>query len=512
LKGSGSWSVGCWLHHEPMRFPLTILSISLAFSGIPAAATYHLDASRGDDSRSGLSPDQAWQSLAKFNATTFQPGDRILFKAGGVWNGQLKPKGSGRIEGDSSGLISISRYGEGTWPRIEGQGRFDDTVLLENIHGWEVADLEITNLGPTPAQWRNGVRVHATGIGKMSRIYLRRLYVHDVNGDLRKDKEGCGIFFEASSKGGAYFDGLLIEKCHVVKTDRNGICQRGHGGPPSRNVILRDNLLEDIGGDGIKLWGTNGGLIERNILRGGRMRCGKGEAAAGIWPFESNDTVIQFNQVSGMKGTQDGQAYDSDYNCRRTIFQYNYSFQNEGGFMLLCAPGKDVNEDTIVRYNVSVHDGINSARVFHFGGNATRNRIYNNTIVLSPQQNLPIFLGTDWKGGASRDTIFTNNLFLVSEGGRGTWNFGPTQGNVFESNLFIGKHEGLPAGIAITPKAPEFRGPLVPAKSITELVDFKPKSATGFPRGKVIPNNGGRDFFGKPVAPDKAPAIGAIEP
>jgi hypothetical protein len=87
-------------------------------------------------------------------------------------------------------------------------------------------------------------------------------------------------------------------------------------------------LLEDIGGDGIKLWGTNGGLIERNIIRGARMRCGTGEAAAGIWPFESDDTVIQFNQVSGMKGTQDGQAYDSDYGCRRTLFQYNYSYQN----------------------------------------------------------------------------------------------------------------------------------------------------------------------------------------
>lgn len=42
-----------------------------------------------------------------------------------------------------------------------------------------------------------------------------------------------------------------------------------------------------------------------------------------------------------------------------------------------------------------------------------------------------------------------NNLLLVSEGGRGTWNFGPTPGNVFESNLFIGKHEGLSAGTAI---------------------------------------------------------------
>ena len=88
-------------------------------------------------------------------------------------------------------------------------------------------------------------------------------------------------------------------------------------------------LLEDIGGDGIKLWGTDGGFIEKNVVRKARARCNDKEAAAGIWPFACDDTLIQFNEVSGHLGTKDGQAYDSDYWCRRTVFQYNYSFRTK---------------------------------------------------------------------------------------------------------------------------------------------------------------------------------------
>lgn len=55
----------------------------------------------------------------------------------------------------------------------------------------------------------------------------------------------------------------MIENCKLERTDRNGICQRTLGMTRSTNVIIRSNILEDIGGDGIKLWGTNGGLVEK---------------------------------------------------------------------------------------------------------------------------------------------------------------------------------------------------------------------------------------------------------
>jgi hypothetical protein len=470
-------------------------------------AIYHVDSKAGDDTSAGTHADKPWRSLEKVNQTPLQPGDKVLFKAGGRWSGQLKPQGSG----SEKQLIQIGRYGEGDAPRIDGEGKVLDAVLIENQSFIEIADLHVTNQGPSRAPWRTGVRLSADGIGKMQRVYLRRLLVRDVNGDLRKSHEGCGIFFEAKGKNDSHFDGLLIEDCHVVNTDRNGICQRSSGRARSRNVIIRGNLLEDIGGDGIKLWGTDGGLIEKNVVRKARARCNEKEAAAGIWPFGCDDTIIQFNEVSGTIGTLDGQGFDADYWCRRTIFQYNYSFQNEGGFMLICAPGNAVNDDTIIRYNISVHDGINSARVFHFGGGAKRTHVYNNTIVVGAHQDLPMMLFTEWNGGEARDSRFSNNLFIVENGGRATYKFGPSTGNVFENNLFAGNHEGLPKGVETSP-APEFAGPLIPKPGFDSLKAFRPLNAEGFPKGKVIPGNGGRDFFGKTVPQDQAPVVGAIQP
>ncbi|MES4902188.1 MULTISPECIES: hypothetical protein [unclassified Streptomyces] len=81
-----------------------------------------MDSRAGNDSASGTSPDQAWRSLDQVNRTTFRPGDRILLKAGGSWQGQLWPKGSG----EEHRPIVIGDYGKGPKPRIQGEGRVDD--------------------------------------------------------------------------------------------------------------------------------------------------------------------------------------------------------------------------------------------------------------------------------------------------------------------------------------------------------------------------------------------------
>jgi hypothetical protein len=75
-------------------------------------------------------------------------------------------------------------------------------------------------------------------------------------------------------------------------------------------------------------------LLNTTFSKGGRMRAE--DYAAGIWPRSCDNTVVQYNEVSGMKGTREGEGYDSDYNCRGTLFQYNFSHNNDGGFMLVC--------------------------------------------------------------------------------------------------------------------------------------------------------------------------------
>ena len=67
----------------------------------------------------------------------------------------------------------------------------------------------------------------------------------------------------------------------------------------------------------------------------------------------TDEAVIQYNEIYDTKGKMDGQAFDADLEAYRTLVQYNYSRNNEGGFMLVYGSGKDA----IVRYNVSQDDG-----------------------------------------------------------------------------------------------------------------------------------------------------------
>jgi hypothetical protein len=475
--------------------------------GTTAGAVFHVDNQGGDDARDGTDPSLAWKTLERVNQQIFQPGDQVLFKAGGRWAGQFKPQGSGAETNGQTVPIIVAGYGEGARPCIDGEGRFLDAVLLRNVEFWEIRDMEITNTGTNRQAFQTGVRLVSDGFGPMRGIRLRNLFVHDVNGDLRKSHEGCGIYFESRGGNGSRFDDLLIENCHVVRTDRNGICQRGGGRERSTGVVIRNNLLEDIGGDGIKVWGSNGALIESNVVRGARMRCE--DHAAGIWPFDSDDTIIQFNEVSGVKGTLDGQAFDADYRCRRSLFQYNYSHDNEGGFFLVCGPGRSYNTDTVIRYNLSRNDGIGSARVFHFGGNARNTKVYNNTVYLGPDQDLPLLLFDEWEGGFNEGTQFYNNLFYVE--GRATYRWGRSMNRLFDNNVFYGVHVDPPPDANASTNRPSLIDPRSGGDGFASLEGLKLKDATDLPIGRIVPDNGGRDFFGNPLPQDRPPTVGAFQ-
>jgi hypothetical protein len=488
------------IFRRPATALLAILSTAAAH-----AASYHIDPAGGDDKSPGTSPETAWKSLERANAHIFKPGDQLLLKAGARFTGSLRPQGSGSVVDGKPKPILLGKYGEGPRPRIDGEGRTLDTLLLRNVEFWQVRDLEITNQGPQRAPWRTGVRIVSDGFGKMRHIHLHHLFVHDVNGDLRKEHEGCGIYFETRGGNHSHFDDLLIEDCHLVRTDRNGICQRNGSRTRSLRVVIRRNRLEDIGGDGIKIWGSDGALVEHNVIRGGRMRCK--DHAAGIWPFDSDDTVIQFNEVSGMKGVLDGQGFDADYRCRRTLIQYNYSHDNEGGFLLVCSPGNSWNENTVVRYNISRNDGIGTARVFHLSG-STGTRIYQNTIHVAENQDLPMVLCTNWNGGVPRDLKFTNNLFLVD--GRVTYDIAKARDIVFENNQFYGRHENRPPDARAVTTRPDLVDP-VGGNGFESLKGYQPRNAAACIPGMILPDPGTRDFFGRPLPENIPPCIGAAQ-
>ncbi len=491
----------------------------------PGNTVYYADSEKGNDENSGTSQRKAWRTLRRVNSTVFAAGDKILFKAGTNYKGQLKPQGSG----SQSKPIIIDMYGDGNKPRIDGEGAVLDALLLENTEYWEVNNLEITNLGPTRVNWRTGVRVLANNCGTLHHIHLKNLYVHDVNGSLVKETEGCGIYWECKGTEPSRFDDLLIEDCHVVRTDRNGICGRtlffGRSSNwfPSLNVVIRGNLIEDCGGDCIKPWGCEGCLVEFNVVRGGRQRCQ--DYAAGIWPWSCDNTTIQFNEVSHIKGTKDGQGFDSDDNCRNTTFQYNYSHDNDGGFMLIC--GGPIESwsvgilGTVIRYNISKND---RNRIFHIGGgNVINTYIYNNVIFIGPDLDIPVVLYNEWEGWPD-NTHFYNNIFYVEGTARycygvggnedGTYKhkpgFGHSTNNVFINNVFYGNHINPPKDPNAITADPMLVKPGRGKNGFDSLGGYKLKDGSPcIGAGISIEDNGGRDFWGNKLPKGKKPDIGA---
>ena len=114
--------------------------------------------------------------------------------------------------------------------------------------------------------------------GVVEAITLRNLFIHDVNGLVSKQLGGgFGIKWEAiSNKKKSSFDGILIEGCTLLRCDRNAIA--GGLNPwtdlsnLSKNVLIRNNTIIDVGGDGIIIVGCDGALVEYNRIYGARKR------------------------------------------------------------------------------------------------------------------------------------------------------------------------------------------------------------------------------------------------
>ena len=439
----------------------------LSLISMARGATYYVDSSAGDDRSPGTSSRTPWKTLAKANSAVFRPGDQVLFKAGAVWKGQLEPKTSGTLKNP----IVFDRYGAGSKPKIDGEGRVEDAVRLCNVQNVELHNFEITNQGTEPAV-RRGVHIFLDNFGTATHILVAGLYIHDVNGtngsgDNAKDNGGI-IFRTKGDRVPSRFDGLTIERNIVRAVDRSAIAADSYHALrthwfPSLHVVIRDNYVDDVGGDGIVPWATDGVLVEHNIARNCNRRAHSYNA--GIWPWSTDNSLFQLNEASLTRTTLDGEGFDSDYNSRNTLFQYNYSHDNEGGFMLICTPGKRNlqenvgNVGTTVRYNISRND---RTRGFNLTG-GEHTTVEGNVIYVGPEIDMQMLAVTNWEGWAS-DAAFRNNVFWVLGTARyghevkrrkdGTYElapgWGPAKGIVFERNRYIGRnldHPDDPRGV-----------------------------------------------------------------
>ena len=233
---------------------------------------------------------------------------------------------------------------------------------------------------------RTGVAVVAQNRGTLHDIHLSNLMIHDVNGNVyNKHMNNGGIYMTAfqpedeAKTGVARYDGVLVEDCSVWRVSRWGIAvgytyqhERFAGAELAEelftrygheNIVLRNNYVKEAGGDAITPMYALRPLTEHNSADscacemndhyyrypGERM----GKVAAGIWPWKCKDALFRYNSVRDMKLNQDGMAYDAD-SGDGTVYEYNYSRQNEGGCVMFCLEEaihntfrKNVSEDDL---------------------------------------------------------------------------------------------------------------------------------------------------------------------
>lgn len=506
------------------------------------ATIYYVDSMMGNDINDGMSEKTAWKSLKRLNESEFKPGTKILFKRGSVWNGQFRPKGSG-VPGTP---IIVDVYGEGAKPIINGQGVSNkDTgniiaegaVHLYNVEYWEINNLEVTNNGSVidKAMNRAGIMVYAGGFGEMNHIYIKNCYVHDVNTDCKGQKLSGGVLIlgdtrdEKGRETGikTTIDDVIVDGCHIKNVAIEGLrtktYDKGQNTPTgdrrNSNVVFKNNLIEDIHGDGIVISEiAKGGLVEKNIIRR-HSTCPATLNYAGCWVWNTDSVLLQYNEVcDGVNGYNDGEAFDFDIGAANTVYQYNYSHNNKGGLLLTM---QDAGENNVFRYNISQNDG-NGCELF-FCANP-RTNIYNNTIYVGKDITLPYIIDAS----NPQDMTFKNNIFYIEgkvekfANTKKKFNGNKMQNNcIYPANILSlvgGPIKGTDIG-TITEK-PLLENPAQACEIMNEwdqtiwdrnTSNFKLKSESPcINAGVLVQDAGEHDFYGNALYQDK-PDIGAHE-
>ena len=476
---------------------------------------YYVDPIIGSDSNTGTNPATAWKTLTKVNSKTFQPGDSLLFICGGIWTGQLYPKGSG----NSSKPITIGKYGNGNLPIIIGNGTSanQNIVYLYNQQYWKITNLEITsNPASPPTLLLRGVYIQAHNSGTIRNIQLLNLNIHDVKGNI-DDKDCGGIFVEVTGTSTpTKFDSLIIDGCTVKDCDRTGISNASSWATrsltnntnwtPSTNVIVRNNWIENSGGNGMIIRVASKPLIERNVFK----HCGQTVSGNAVFTFNCDDALVQYNEsylTVFNVGDADASGFDSDYRCKRSIFQYNYSHDNDDGFIVVtCWGGADrFNDSTIVRYNISQNDGgagSTTGGIVYLSGTPTNTLIYNNVIYSGPSNSLKrVVFHNSWNGYPDY-TSYYNNIFTILKAPSSTaYNLSSSTNNLFDYNLYYGQHPSSePNDAHKLTSDPKFVNPGSGSVGIGTVDGYKLQpNSPAINSGFQLPNYSIKDFWGNPV-------------
>jgi|GEM_PF-858241 len=392
---------------------------------------YHVDPN-GDDANDGLSPGSAWKTLAKASTQVLGAdatgADRLLLKAGGVWNGERLLVQNSR--GNEDYDVVVGRYGEGPDPIINGRGvnrgqlYENAAVLIRNCAYITVERLDITNSpndsfpgstsNPSSLLYLIGLYVDNNGAGNLPNVTIRNNTVHDVSSRMAGggSKNTGGISVAVRGNVNSQFSNLQIIGNEIYNVSHEGIYLQSSRGTRRLtsgsaattenwygwdDTYIAHNYVHHTAGDGITVINTNNALVEYNLLdnvASDDYDATGNPSHAGLWMWDANNVHLRYNEVmntgQGWTSSPDGMAFDFDYGTQNCLFEYNFSHGNDGGCLMVCPDnwttgtgrgGVSINH--VFRYNISVNDRKAMLRLISSYSAEDEVHIYNNTFYWS---------------------------------------------------------------------------------------------------------------------------------
>ncbi len=359
---------------------------------IVSGTTYYVS-NAGNDANDGKSESAPWKTLEHVNLQQFRPGDQILFKAGDVWDGSLKLRNT---SGTKEAPIIFDKYGStdpDIRPIINGNGTTttEESAIVKNYSSVkdktmsatiDVVDgsylqfhnFELTNSNPNVVSQRAGINIRTASTTTQEweanphrGIVVKNNYVHDVDGNPKGWKIGSGGILILGNISDVLVDGNIVKRVDIEGIRNAGLYKEGdikvNFPRVFDDIIFTNNYVEETQGDGFVMSnvGKNGRMEYNTVVKHSAKNVGNVNYA-GLWVIGVKDMIMQYNEVyGGIYGYNDGQAFDVDMFSEGTLYQYNYSHSNRGGFILFMGG----STSSVVRYNMSVNDG-DGRYIFHY--------------------------------------------------------------------------------------------------------------------------------------------------
>lgn len=266
-----------------------------------AATTYYVDSAAGSDSNAGTTTATAWKTLTKVNARAFNPGDVVLFKRGGSWNGTLTLSRSGT----ATSPITVDAYGDGALPLIGGD--VTNCVMVSGSY-WVISDVRASN-----CNWA-GFELKGS---------------HNLLDSVQADNNVAGVSIEDDSAFNIVQWNKLI--------DNNKMSVNTKGAPGTREAD------DDSGAFGVLLNGDDN-LISRNIISGSFASSEDYTwDGAAVEVYNGDRNHIEYNTTADNE-TFTELGHKSGGTAADNVFAYNSitSTKPQGGFLVTRGAGDDL--------------------------------------------------------------------------------------------------------------------------------------------------------------------------